>query len=97
MIYPVICPTPLTGRGIMEMTAHAAGITVAQMVGPDRCRAVSLPRQVAMHLVRKHTELSFPQIGRLFGGFDHSTVMYADKKVAGLIAALREQQAKEGV
>jgi chromosomal replication initiator protein len=46
-----------------------------------RKRSLSVPRQLAMYLVRKHTKASFPEIGSLFGGKDHSTVLYAVKKI----------------
>lgn len=51
----------------------------------SRARAVSHPRMIAMHLARKHTGASFSEIGRFFGGRNHSTAIAADKKVAGWI------------
>jgi chromosomal replication initiator protein len=48
----------------------------------SRARAVAHPRMMAMHLARKHTGASFSEIGRFFGGRNHSTVIAADKKVA---------------
>ena len=46
-----------------------------------RKRSLSLPRQIAMFLARKHTHASYPEIGTKFGGKDHSTVMHAVKKI----------------
>jgi chromosomal replication initiator protein len=47
---------------------------------------VALPRQIAMYLMRQLTEMSLVEIGRVFGGRDHTTVMYACEKVAEGIA-----------
>ena len=44
-----------------------------------------LPRHVAMYLARKHTKLSYPEIGRRFGGLDHSTILHAFHKIEYLI------------
>jgi chromosomal replication initiator protein len=55
------------------------------MCGARRTRTVALPRQVAMYLLRQLTELSLVEIGRVFGGRDHTTVMYACDRVAELI------------
>ena len=46
-----------------------------------RARSVARPRQVAMYLAKKLTARSLPEIGRKFGGRDHTTVMHAVKKV----------------
>jgi chromosomal replication initiator protein len=52
------------------------------LVGKRRTQVVALPRQVAMYLMRQLTDLSLVEIGRAFGGRDHTTVMYACDKVA---------------
>lgn len=49
-----------------------------------RPRAISFPRQLAMHLCRKHTSSSLNEIGRHFGGKDHTTVLCADRKIRRL-------------
>lgn len=49
-----------------------------------RPRAISFPRQIAMHLCRKHTPASLTEIGRQFGGKDHTTVLSADRKIRAL-------------
>ncbi len=49
-----------------------------------RARAVARPRQVAMYLAKQLTSRSLPEIGRKFGGRDHTTVMHAVKKVEQL-------------
>ena len=54
-----------------------------------RARAVVRPRQVAMYLAKVLTPRSYPEIGRKFGGRDHTTVMHADKKIRQLLAERR--------
>jgi chromosomal replication initiator protein len=59
---------------------------VADMHSERRARAVARPRQVAMFLSKQLTQRSLPEIGRKFGGRDHTTVMHAVKKVEELMA-----------
>jgi len=51
------------------------------MASPRRARAVARPRQIAMYLAKQLTTRSLPEIGRKFGGRDHTTVMHAVRKV----------------
>jgi chromosomal replication initiator protein len=57
------------------------GVTHEEITGDKRTRRIVGPRQVAMYLSRELTDASLPQIGRAFGGRDHTTVMYAVQKV----------------
>jgi chromosomal replication initiator protein len=59
---------------IQEQVAGSFGITRADLVGSSRAAAPLRARQVAIFLTRELTDLSLPQIGRLFGGRDHSTI-----------------------
>ncbi len=52
---------------------------------PTRARAISLPRQVAMYLIRKHTGIGLREIGISFGGKDHSTILHACNKIDSLL------------
>ena len=69
---------------VVDVVAHAYNLSVERLLSPDRSRDVSLPRQIAMYLMRE-TNISLPQIGQALGGRDHTTVMYACKKVADLL------------
>lgn len=71
----------ITPSLIKAQTADYFGLTVGQIDSMDRSRNLVVPRQVAMYLCRELTELSLPKIGISFGGRDHSTVIYAVRKV----------------
>ena len=70
---------------IVTAVAAAFGLTRDQLLGRDRSRAVALPRQIAMYLMREVGNISLPQIGDAIGGRDHTTVMYACDKVRDMI------------
>ena len=78
-------PDLITPERIVSLVAERSGIRPEQLCGPRRTRAVALPRQIAMYLCRQLTELSLVEIGAVFGGRDHSTVLYACEKVATLL------------
>jgi chromosomal replication initiator protein len=59
---------------------------VSDMHSARRSRVVARPRQVAMYLSKKFTSKSLPEIGRKFGGKDHTTVMHAVKRVEELMS-----------
>jgi len=59
---------------------------LADMQSKRRSRVIARPRQVAMYLAKQLTPRSLPEIGRRFGGRDHTTVMHAVKKVDELLA-----------
>ena len=61
------------------------GISKADLIGANRSKVFSYPRQVAMYLCREVTDESLPKIGKAFGGRDHSTVMHATSKISKLI------------
>jgi chromosomal replication initiator protein len=70
---------------VLTAVSSAFGISMERLLGRDRSREVSLPRQVAMYLMRQEANVSLPQIGEAVGGRDHTTVMHACSKVADLI------------
>jgi len=71
---------------IQKRVAEHFNIKTAEMHSARRSRAVARPRQVAMYLCKQLTSRSLPEIGRKFGGRDHTTVMHAIRKVDELIA-----------
>ena len=66
---------------IKEAAAEYFEVSLDQLVGAGKTRQVAHARQIAMYLCRELTELSLPKIGDEFGGKDHTTVMYADRKI----------------
>ena len=70
---------------VVSMVSKTFGIAVDRLNGRDRSREVAIPRQVAMHLLREELGLSFPQVGYLLGGRDHTTVMYACEKITDML------------
>lgn len=76
-----------TMKRIEQVVALRFNIPEAYLQSPARARKIARPRQVAMFLCRELTTRSFPQIGRYFGGRDHTTVMHACRRVGKLCAA----------
>ena len=74
---------------IMAATAEYFDTTVEELRGPGKTRALAQSRQIAMYLCRELTDLSLPKIGQAFGR-DHTTVMYAQRKILGEMAHRRE-------
>jgi chromosomal replication initiator protein len=70
---------------IQNRVASHYGVRVAEMFSPRRARNIARPRQVAMFLAKNLTSLSYPEIGRQFGGRDHTTVMHAVRTIEGLV------------
>ncbi len=77
----------VTIEEIQKRVAEHFNIRITDMHSARRSRAVARPRQVAMYLAKQLTARSLPEIGRKFGGRDHTTVMHAVKKVDELRAA----------
>jgi len=74
----------ITVEDIQKKVANYFNIRFNDMVSVRRSRIVSRPRQVAMYLSKTYTPKSLPEIGRMFGGRDHTTVMHAIKKIQEL-------------
>ena len=71
---------------IKDITAKAYGVTKADLESACRKRQFAQPRQYAMYLSRQMTKCSYPQIGRMFGDRDHTTVLFAYRKISAMIA-----------
>jgi chromosomal replication initiator protein len=74
---------------IINHTADYFKLSVDDLYGSSRSQAVATARQIAMYLCRELTNLSLPKIGQLFGNRDHTTVMYANKKISELMKERR--------
>jgi chromosomal replication initiator protein len=74
---------------IINHTADYFKLSVDDLYGSSRSQAVATARQIAMYLCREMTSLSLPKIGQLFGNRDHTTVMYANKKISELMKERR--------
>ncbi|HEX6688244.1 MAG TPA: chromosomal replication initiator protein DnaA [Solirubrobacterales bacterium] len=81
---------PTTVEEIQQQVATAFGISRAELVGSSRAATPLRARQIAILLTREATDLSLPQIGRLYGGRDHSTVLNSLRRVE---ATLRDDAA----
>jgi len=79
----------ISATDIVTQTAEYFKISVDDIYGSSRSQAIATARQIAMYLCREMTDLSLPKIGQLFGGRDHTTVMYANKKIAQLMKERR--------
>src|SRR4051812_9230478 len=74
---------------IINHTADYFKLSVDDLYGSSRSQALATARQIAMHLSRERTRLALPKHGQLFGNRDHTTVMYANKKITELMKERR--------
>ncbi len=72
---------------IKDVTAKAYGVSKADLESACRKRQFAQPRQFAMYLSRQLTKCSYPQIDRMFGDRDHTTVLFAYRKISAQVAA----------
>ncbi|WP_207470141.1 chromosomal replication initiator protein DnaA, partial [Paracoccus fontiphilus] len=70
---------------IQRRVAEHYNIRLADLIGPKRARNVARPRQIAMYLSKQLTSRSLPEIGRRFGGRDHTTIMHGIRKIEELV------------
>jgi chromosomal replication initiator protein len=71
----------LTSKLVMQVVCKFFNIKVSDMVSAKKSNSVAFPRQIAMFLCREVANMSFPNIGKDFGGRDHSTVLHAYAKI----------------
>ncbi|MFN3474065.1 MAG: helix-turn-helix domain-containing protein [Blastomonas sp.] len=82
MTDPAPTRAPITARRIIEIVAHHTGVTVAEIKGPRRFPQFVNARHTATLLIRQYRpDLSYPQIGRLLGGRDHSTIIHGQRLI----------------
>ena len=70
-----------TTENIQAAVAKHFHLKIQDFKSTARTRAVALPRQIAMYLIRKYTGLGFKEIGQYFGGKDHTTILHACNKI----------------
>jgi chromosomal replication initiator protein len=75
----------LSPERILCAVARHYDLTEEQLTGRSRARAVSVPRQLAMYLIREETDSSLPEIGELLGGRDHTTILHGYEKISAQI------------
>lgn len=76
----------LTIEEIQRKVAEHYNIRLSDMIGPKRVRTIARPRQIAMYLAKQLTLRSLPEIGRRFGGRDHTTIMHGVRKIEELMS-----------
>ena len=74
----------ITVEEIQRKVSEHYNIRLSDMIGPKRLRSYARPRQVAMYLCKQLTSRSLPEIGRRFGGRDHTTVMHGVRRIEEL-------------
>ena len=72
---------PITPETILQTTADYYSYTVEELIGRSRTRPLTTARHVGMYLFRELTDLSFPNIAKMFGGRDHTTVIHAVERI----------------
>ena len=75
----------ITAEMIIQTVSDYYSVTLGELIGPTRKREITIPRQVAIYLTREMTGMSLPQIGDVFGGRDHTTIMHSCKVMENAI------------
>jgi len=75
---------PITANEILKVVSNHYGIKVSEMKTKSNARPIAYPRQIAMFLIKSLTDLSYPEIGKLFNNKHHSTVIYSVEKIEKL-------------
>ena len=91
---PLFLDQPITDRpnvtAVISRVAEVAGLRVGDLMSARRTANVVLPRQIGMALAKRLTLRSLPEIGRRFGGRDHTTVLHAIRKMEPVIDAVED-------
>ncbi|MDE8442622.1 helix-turn-helix domain-containing protein, partial [Klebsiella pneumoniae] len=80
-VIPLTDGSHIAPQEILSTVAQYYGVTVDDLRGSSRAQQYAIARHVAMYLCRDLTDLSLPKIASIFGNRDHSTVLYANKKI----------------
>ncbi len=85
-VIPLTDGSHIAPQEILSTVAQYYGVTVDDLRGSSRAQQYAIARHVAMYLCRELTDLSLPKIASIFGNRDHSTVLYANKKITSLMS-----------
>jgi chromosomal replication initiator protein len=77
----------VTIEEIQRRVAEHYNVRLSDLIGPKRVRTIARPRQIAMYLAKQMTPRSLPEIGRRFGGRDHTTIMHGVRRIEELMQA----------
>ena len=80
---------------IISAVCHHFGVSREEIISGKRKQELVLPRQIAIYLIREQTNKSLPEIGKIMGGKDHTTIMHSEKKISELLKT--DQTMKETV
>lgn len=75
---------------IKKIVCKKFSLKMSDMESSKRTKSIAYPRQIAMYLCRELTDLSYPQIGKYFGGRDHTTVLHAYEKISNDLTSNQE-------
>lgn len=76
--------TPVSPQKITRVVAHYYGLKISDIKGKSNAKTFAFPRQIAMWIIKQTTNMSYPEIGKLFGNKHHSTVIYSVDKIEKL-------------
>lgn len=84
VLNPPVDQIEASPEAVITAISETFKVSIEDLKSTSRRREISVARQIGMYLMRQHTDLSLPKVGEVFGGKDHTTVMYSCEKIAQL-------------